>query len=46
MFWVLIAGLVPGVLFGIIYPAAAVLYYKLKTHGRLSCRQILKMINY
>lgn len=46
MFWVLIAGLIPAVGFGLIYPAAALIWYKLRSRGRLTVKQIMKIIDY
>lgn len=46
MFWVLMAGLVPGICFGVLYPAAALLWYKVRSRGKMTVREIFREINY
>ena len=46
MIWIMLALLFLGIAFGFVYPACAVVYYKIRYKNRITVRQILRIINY
>ena len=46
MFWVLMAGLIVSTAAGLIYPALAIVWYKLRFRSRITVREILEVIGW
>ena len=46
MISILVALLIVGVSFGLVYPTAAIVYYKIASKGKMSLKQILEEIGY
>ena len=46
MIWILVALFIVGVSFGLVYPAAMILYYKLRYGRRVTVKWILREIGW